>query len=384
MENEKIIRVAHIIGKWIGGGVEAVVMNYYRNIDRSKIQFDFFCDEDSTDIPFNEIQALGGKVILIPPYQNIFKYNKILKIELEKGEYKIIHSHINALSVFPLRIAKKSGIQIRIAHSHSTTNNIEWKKNIIKSLLKPFSKIYATDFFACTEHAGKWLFGKSAYKKNIIFILNNAIDIKNYKFDSEKRKQFREKNNINSDTFVIGHAGRFVTQKNHEFLIDIFDKLYKKNKNSLLILVGQGPLQGKIKEKINNLKLEDKVLFLNQRNDLNELYSAFDLFLFPSLYEGLGMVIIEAQTSGCPCLVSTEVPRDVKLTDLVKFEDLNSNVDIWSYDIMSLKKDSDREKYEKIMSKTQYNIITEAKKLENKYIELEEKNEKSSDFNLVK
>lgn len=384
MENEKIIRVAHIIGKWIGGGVEAVVMNYYRNIDRSKIQFDFFCDEDSTDIPFNEIQALGGKVILIPPYQNIFKYNKILKIELEKGEYKIIHSHINALSVFPLRIAKKSGIQIRIAHSHSTTNNIEWKKNIIKSLLKPFSKIYATDFFACTEHAGKWLFGKSAYKKNIIFILNNAIDIKNYKFDSEKRKQFRERNNINSDTFVIGHAGRFVTQKNHEFLIDIFDKLYKKNKNSLLILVGQGPLQGKIKEKINNLKLEDKVLFLNQRNDLNELYSAFDLFLFPSLYEGLGMVIIEAQTSGCPCLVSTEVPRDVKLTDLVKFEDLNSNVDIWSYDIMSLKKDSDREKYEKIMSKTQYNIITEAKKLENKYIELEEKNEKSSDFNLVK
>lgn len=384
MENEKIIRVAHIIGKWIGGGVEAVVMNYYRNIDRSKIQFDFFCDEDSTDIPFNEIQALGGKVILIPPYQNIFKYNKILKIELEKGEYKIIHSHINALSVFPLRIAKKSGIQIRIAHSHSTTNNIEWKKNIIKSLLKPFSKIYATDFFACTEHAGKWLFGKSAYKKNIIFILNNAIDIKNYKFDSEKRKQFRERNNINSDTFVIGHAGRFVTQKNHEFLIDIFDKFYKKNKNSLLILVGQGPLQGKIKEKINNLKLEDKVLFLNQRNDLNELYSAFDLFLFPSLYEGLGMVIIEAQTSGCPCLVSTEVPRDVKLTDLVKFEDLNSNVDIWSYDIMSLKKDSDREKYEKIMSKTQYNIITEAKKLENKYIELEEKNEKSSDFNLVK
>ena len=148
--------------------------------------------------------------------------------------------------------------------------------------------------------------------------------------------------------------------------------------------MGQGPLQGKIKEKINNLKLEDKVLFLNQRNDLNELYSAFDLFLFPSLYEGLGMVIIEAQTSGCPCLVSTEVPRDVKLTDLVKFEDLNSNVDIWSYDIMSLKKDSDREKYEKIMSKTQYNIITEAKKLENKYIELEEKNEKSSDFNLVK
>lgn len=384
MENEKIIRVAHIIGKWIGGGVEAVVMNYYRNIDRSKIQFDFFCDEDSTDIPFNEIQALGGKVILIPPYQNIFKYNKILKIELEKGEYKIIHSHINALSVFPLRIAKKSGIQIRIAHSHSTTNNIEWKKNIIKSLLKPFSKIYATDFFACTEHAGKWLFGKSAYKKNKIFILNNAIDIKNYKFDSEKRKQFRERNNINSDTFVIGHAGRFVTQKNHEFLIDIFDKFYKKNKNSLLILVGQGPLQGKIKEKINNLKLEDKVLFLNQRNDLNELYSAFDLFLFPSLYEGLGMVIIEAQTSGCPCLVSTEVPRDVKLTDLVKFEDLNSNVDIWSYDIMSLKKDSDREKYEKIMSKTQYNIITEAKKLENKYIELEEKNEKSSDFNLVK
>jgi len=148
---QRCIRVAQVIGKWVGGGVEAVVMNYYRHIDHSKVQFDFICDEDSTDIPYEEIEKLGGKVIIVPPYQKIFKYQRALKKVLEEGNYKIIHSHINTLSVFPLRIAKKIGIPVRIAHSHSTTNKKEWKKNLLKQTLRPFSKVYATNYFCCSE-----------------------------------------------------------------------------------------------------------------------------------------------------------------------------------------------------------------------------------------
>ena len=147
------------------GGVESVVMNYYRNIDRDKIQFHFLCDEDSTDIPYDEIEKLGGKVIVIPPYQKLFKYQKELYKIFKENNYKIVHSHINALSVFPLRIAKKAKIPVRIAHSHSTSNKKEWKKNLIKDVLRPFSKIYANQFFACTEHAGKWLFGKKVLER---------------------------------------------------------------------------------------------------------------------------------------------------------------------------------------------------------------------------
>jgi glycosyltransferase EpsF len=146
------IVVAQIMGKWVGGGVEAVIMNYYRHIDRKKVQFDFICDEDSTNIPYEEIERLGGKVILCPPYQKSPKYLKFLKNLFREKKYRIVHSNINTLSVFPLYAAKKAGVPVRIAHSHSTSNPREWKKNIMKNALRPFSKKYATDYFACTEH----------------------------------------------------------------------------------------------------------------------------------------------------------------------------------------------------------------------------------------
>lgn len=156
MKENQPIRIAQIIGKWLGGGVESVVMNYYRNIDKTKIQFDFICDSDSTDIPYDEIEKLGGKVILIPPYQKVFKYHKELKKVLKDGKYKIVHSHINTLSVFSLWAAKSAGVPVRIAHSHSTTNKKEKKKNLLKQVLRPFSKLFATDYMCCTEYAGRW------------------------------------------------------------------------------------------------------------------------------------------------------------------------------------------------------------------------------------
>ena len=297
-KKEEPIRIAQIIGKWLGGGVEAVVMNYYRHLDHSKVQFDFICDDDSTNIPYDEIEKLGGKVILIPPYQKVFKYQKELRRVLRNGKYEIVHSHINTLSVFPLYAAKKVGVPVRIAHSHSTTNKKEWKKNLLKQVLRPFSKKYATNYMCCSELAGRWLFGDKAYDEGKVYLLNNAIDLDKFKYDKKIRDKKRKELGIKEDTIVIGHIGRFVAQKNHTFLIDIFNQFHKKEKNSILLLAGQGPLQEEIKNKVRELGLDDSVRFLGQRNDANELYQAFDVFLLPSLYEGLPVVGVEAQASG--------------------------------------------------------------------------------------
>ena len=233
----KPIRIAQIMGKWVGGGVEAVVMNYYRNIDKEKTQFDFIFDDDSKDIPYKEIESMGGKVILIPPYQKVFKYQKELKKVLIEGNYKIVHSHINTLSVFSLFAAKKAGVPVRIAHSHSTTNKKEWKKNLLKQVLRPLSKRYATHYFACSEQAGRWQFGNNNFNNGKVFVLNNAIDLDNFKYSKTIRENKRKELNIKEDTFVIGHIGRFVPVKNHEFIIDVFNEIHKENKNTLLLLV---------------------------------------------------------------------------------------------------------------------------------------------------
>ena len=360
------IRIAQIIGKWVGGGVEAVVMNYYRHIDKTKIQFDFICDSDSTNIPYEEIEKLGGKVILIPPYQKVFKYHKELKKVLKDGNYKIVHSHINTLSIFPLFAAKCAKVPVRIAHSHSTTNKKEWKKNLIKLFLRPFSKLFATDYMCCYELAGRWLFGNKEYDKGNVYLLNNAIDLDKFKYDETIRKSKRKELGIKDNTLVIGHIGRFVDQKNHRFLIDIFNEVHKQNNNSILLLAGQGPLMEEIKEKVHNLELDDSVKFLGQRNDVNELYQVFDIFLLPSLYEGLGMVLIEGQVSGLSCIASKEVPSIAKINDNLQFIDLDEDVSVWKDAIQELSS-LDRSDCSKQIVSSGYDISKEVKKLEKKY-----------------
>lgn len=376
MENkEESVRIAHIIGKWIGGGVESVVMNYYRNIDKSKIQFDFICDDDSTNIPRAEIESMGGRIILIPPYQKVFKYQKELKRVLREGNYRIVHSHINALSVFPLRAAKKAGVPVRIAHSHSTTNKKEWKKNILKMVLKPFSKVYATHYFACTEHAGRWLFGDKEFDKGNVYVLNNAIDLDKFKYDEQVRIAKRKELGIDDNTIVIGHAGRFVAQKNHEFIIDVFNEVHKENKNTKLMLIGKGPLEEQIKEKVKQYGLTEAVMFLGQRpEDIHELYQAMDVFLFPSLYEGLGMVAIEAQCAGLPCICSTEVPEIAQISESFVRIDLTEQNQVWIKAILNNKEIHNRAIQ---IDAEMYDIKKEAQKLENSYRRMSEwKNQK--------
>ena len=369
-EQDSPIRIAQIIGKWLGGGVESVVMNYYRHIDRSKIQFDFICDEDSTNIPYDEINSLGGKVILIPPYQKVIKYHNELKKVLKDGNYKIVHSHINTLSVFSLWAAKSAGVPVRIAHSHSTTNKKEKKKNLMKQVLKHFSKVFATDYMCCSELAGRWLFGDKEYDRGNVYLLNNAIDLDKFKYDENIRKEKRKELNISDDTLVIGHVGRFVEQKNHRFLIDIFNEVHKERKNSILLLAGQGPLVEEIHEKVNELGLNDSVRFLGQRKDIDKLYQAMDLFLFPSLYEGLGMVAVEAQVSGLPCVVSTEIPEIAKVTEKITFVNLENKIETWTEIIFKYIKNINRKNINFTDGIKKYDIIKETTKLEKKYLNL--------------
>ena len=306
-KSKKPVIVAQIMGKWIGGGVESVIMNYYRHLDHKKVQFDFICDEDSTRIPYDEIKKLGGRVFLVPKYQKLPQYLKALEDLFRKNQYRIVHSNINTLSVFPLYAAKKAGVPVRISHSHSTSNPKEWKRNIIKNILRPFSKRYATDYFACSELAGRYLFGNKTFDHGEVKIIHNAIDLDKFKFDPEARKKLRKELDIKEKTVVIGHVGRFVKQKNHDFLIDVFKEYHTKNPDSKLLLIGTGPLEEKIKAKVKKLNLPDSVLFLGQRDDTNKLYSVMDVFCLPSLYEGLPVAGIEAQAAGLPCVYSDKV-----------------------------------------------------------------------------
>ena len=367
--DNQVERIGIILGKWFGGGVEATLMNYYKNIDRKKIQFDFICDSDSTDIPYDEIEALGGRVILCPPYQHVFKYINELKRIFKENNYKIVHSNINALSVFPLFAAKMVGVPIRIAHSHSTSNKKEWKKNILKALLKPFSKTFATHYFACTEHAGRWLFGNKTFNSGKVFIVSNGIELDKYLFNAKVRKEKRKELKLKDSDIVIGHVGRFMKQKNHEFIVDLFSELHKKNKNYKLLLLGQGPLMGEIKEKVKLLHLNDSVIFSGQKADANNYYNAIDVFLFPSLYEGLGMVIVEAQTSGLTCFASTEVPRIAKVSKKISFLDLNSDLNVWIDSIIGAQID-DRSVDINLIRKSGYDIKIESKQLEFMYLKL--------------
>ena len=363
------IRVAQIVGKYIGGGVEAVLMNYYKNIDKSKIQFDFICDSDSTSIPYEEIEALGGRVLLCPPYQKIFKYMKELKKIFKDNDYKIVHSNINTLSVFPLYVAKKAGIPIRIAHSHSTiiNNKKEWKRNIAKNILKYFSKTYATDYLACSEQAAISQFGNKAYRDGKVKIIYNAIDLKKFEYNKKLRAHKRKELNIKDDAIVIGHVGRFVKTKNHELLINVFNKYHKINNNSRLILAGQGPLLEKTKVRVKELGLDKFVYFVGQQKNIHEYYQTFDIFMLPSLYEGLGMALIEAQISGLPCIASKGVPEITKVIDCFSFIDLNESLDTWVNKIIEYS-NIDRKNCIDIFEKTRFNIHRESKILEDLYL----------------
>ena len=325
------IRIAHVIGNVVKGGVESVVYNYYRFMDRSEIQFDFIVHDNSPyEIP-DEIMALGCRVYKVPHYKYLPAYIKALKHLFTQGSWHIVHSHMSTLSVFTLYAAKRAGVPVRIAHSHGVTrhNKDEIVKNIFRHTLRTLARAYPTHFLACAEYSGAWMFGKRMQKERKITLISNAIDHKAFAFDEGIRRRVRNDLGVDGN-YVIGHVGRFMTQKNHGFLIDVFAEVYKRDNDSILVLVGDGELRGKIEERVECLNLKESVCFLGGREDVNELYQAMDVFVLPSLYEGLPVALVEAQFAGLPAVVSDEVTEEAKFTNLIEFMSLREDAGRWA------------------------------------------------------
>ena len=272
---------------------------------------------------------------------------------------------MNALSIFPLMAAKKAGIKVRIAHSHSTANRKEWKKTLVKNMLRPFSKVYATHLFACSQLAGEWLFGRKTQSKGKVTIINNAIDFERFVYNESERNKIRQEYKI-TDKFVIGHVGRFMQQKNHKFLIDVFKELKNHRDDCVLFLIGEGELSESLHDYVSKLDLTDSVIFAGARSDVEKFYNAFDCFVLPSLYEGLGLVLVEAQASGLKCLASNSIPNESNISGKVKFLKLNNQ--IWVDEILKLVNQQDLVR--KSMTCKEFNIKEEAKRLLDIYKEI--------------
>lgn len=305
------IRVVHIMGKMVGGGVESVVMNYYRHINHDKLQFDFIVDSDSTIVPADEIRCLGGRVFEVPPYQNLIDYMKALDALFRSHDWKIVHSHINTLSVFPLYAAKKAGIPVRIAHSHATMGKGETKRNIIKVILRCFANRYPTTRFACSNYAGKWLFGDGTS----FTVVPNGVDVARYRFDAQNRIAARCEWGASDTCCVVGNLGRMESAKNQVFLVDAFAYLHKVHPDSMLVIAGCGSLRGVLERKAQELDLDSSVRFLGQVEDPSQIYPGMDVFVMPSLYEGFGMALLEAQISGVRCVASNRISSEAILSD---------------------------------------------------------------------
>lgn len=330
------LRVAHVVGKMVGGGVEQVVMNYYRHVDRSRVQFDFLVDADSTLVPREEIESLGGRVFVIPPYQHVVACQKELVRLFRQERWPIVHSHVNALSVFPLRAAKRAGVPVRIAHSHATAGEGELVRNVMKYTLRPLANLYPTYRLACSEHAGKWLFGSERFD-----VLVNAFDVDGFRFRESARASFRHAHGIDITAVVFGHAGRFAPPKNQAKLIRIFSRVVAKRPESTMVLAGQGPDLASCRELAKELGVEGKVIFPGQCRDMDAFYSGVDMFLLPSTYEGLGLALVEAQAAGLPCLASSSVCQEANPTHEVVFVPLDDE-SAWEAAMLSIKPRQDR------------------------------------------
>lgn len=363
MSVQKPIRVLQIMGIVCGGGVEAVIMNYYRNIDRTKVQFDFVIDGYEKSLLDDEILSLGGKVYKVEPYsKNIFKYiYQIYKI-VKQNNYEIVHSNMNTLAVFSLFAAWLAGAKVRILHNHSTAVKSEKLRSAMKYILRPFAPVFANRYMACSKLAGEWMYGKKKMQSGEVKVLNNAIDVDAFAYNEELRKKLRHDLDIDKDTLVIGHVGRFMYQKNHDFLIDIFNEIRKQKRNSLLLLIGDGPLRQSIEEKVKNYGLQNNVKFLGLRKDVKDLYNVMDVFVLPSWYEGLPVVSVEAQANGLPCFVSDKVSKECYLSSSMHFISLSENADIWSKEILNSKLIRNKSAKSELITNN-FEIKNEAKKL---------------------
>ncbi len=364
----KPIRVLHVLGELNRGGAETMVMNIYRKIDRNKVQFDFIIHTTEECDYSEEIRALGGRIFSISKYKvtnhkkYIYEWNQFFE---NHKEYRIIHGHVRSTASIYLKIATEYQIST-IAHSHNTSSG-RGLKAMIKNYLQKSITIHSNHLFACSDKAGKWLFGESILVDKRYKVMKNAIDPKKFEYNENIREKIRSQLQLKEDK-LIGHIGRFHPQKNHDFLIDVFYELHKLDPKTKLLLVGEGELYTNIKKKVKALNIEKDVIFTGVRNDVHQLLQAIDVFVLPSLYEGLGIVVIEAQAASCNCLVADTLPQDVKITGLVNFMSLQTHKKEWAKKILSISKNDTRISRYSEITESGYNIDKVAEEYQKFYL----------------
>lgn len=360
-------RVLHSVGIMNRGGLETLIMNIYRNIDRSHLQFDFLVHREETGAFDNEILNLGGKIHHIPYVTKIGHFGYIGALNdffVNHSEYQVVHSHMNAMSGLILQSAKKQRVPIRIAHSHSAKYGNSLSEKAYKKFVSLAIPSVATHFFSCSQLAGNSLFGKKIASNEMVHI-KNGVDLKRFAYKKEIRNKIRRELEVNEETYIVGHVGRFQQMKNHDFLVDVFAEFHKENPNSVLVLVGEGILKQKVEQKVKELNLNKVVHFLGVRDDVHEVMQAFNVLVLPSLYEGLPVTLVEAQAIGIKCIISDAVTMDVDLgLGLVKFISLSDPLSNWVDEIS--KKSQIINSHEKIIQNG-YDIVTTSNWLENFY-----------------
>ena len=359
------IRVLQVVTYMGRGGLETMLMNYYRHIDHSKVQFDFLTHREFDGDYDKEIKDLGGNVYHLSNLNPLStSYKKSLNDFFENHpEYKIVHSHLDCMAGIPLKYAKLNHVPLRIAHAHNS-NQTKDLKYLVKLFYKRNIKKNANYLFACGDEAGKWMFNTNNFK-----VLNNAINARDYTFNINIRNDKRKEFCISDDSILVGHVGRFFPQKNHEFLIDIFYEIHKMDKNTELLLFGDGPLRQNIEIKVKNLKLESNVKFMGIKQNINEYMQAMDIFLLPSFYEGLPVVGVEAQTSGLSCIFSTNVTEEAKLIEDTIYIDLDKGAKYWAEQALQFKETQRKDK-SSLIAERGFDIKKEARKLQNYYLNL--------------
>ncbi len=360
------IRILQYIGSLNIGGSQTMIMNVYRNIDRKKIQFDFIIDRKNEKHFAKEIESLGGRVYVFDEYfngKNYFKFKRQWTDFFKSHpEYKIIHCHVRSVASIVLKIAKKNGLKT-ICHSHSISNG-KGMKGAAKRLLQKKIKNCSDYYFACSRKAAEWLFGLKIANSKDCIILNNAIEADKYCFNQKYRHEIRRAYSIDDGVYLVGHVGRFEKEKNHEFIIELAKAV--NDVGIKFMLCGDGSLKPSIQERINKEGLNDRIIFVAETDDICRYYSAFDFFIFPSLYEGLGIVLIEAQYSGLNCLVSPNVPKEAKISNNFKVKELS--VAKWAKEIGLKTIEKNREKVRLLSDAEKYDVRRTAKILEQFYL----------------
>lgn len=361
-----MIRILQVVPNMNRGGIETLLMNLYRNLDKEKFQFDFLVHHKDIGAYDNEIISLGGKIYYfsVMDDKNIFKYIKDLFCFFKKHqEYKIVHGHMASLAFIYFGVAKICGIKIRIAHSHGDSY-LKTLKGYAKFVLFKLTKFFSTYNLACSNNAGRYLFNKKPFT-----VFHNAINVEEFSFNKNLRDEYRKLFDIGEDEIVFGHIGRFNLQKNHIFLIDVFNEIFKIYKKSKLFLVGDGELKKEIIKYIENKECKNQIYLLGVREDTNALYQMFDCFLMPSLFEGLPVVGIEAQAADLPCFFSSNITKEVRISKKCFFYSLEIGSKQWAKDIMK-NLSFERQNNENIISEAGYNIKTNINYLEKLYLDL--------------